>query len=166
MNKFTKKLVMSALFAALVCVATFIIRIPSPLGGYMNLGDAVVLLSGWMLSPLYAVAAAGLGSAIADLSSGYVAYAPITFLIKGLMAFIACLILKVAKKKPTLGKIASAVIAELVMIGGYYIFEGFYYHDFIAVLANVPANAIQGGCGIIIAMLLSTVFDKAKIKLD
>ena len=38
-----------------------IIKIPSPLKGYLNLGDCVVLLAGWMLPPTYGFLAAGLG---------------------------------------------------------------------------------------------------------
>ena len=76
-NNKTKKIVMAAMFAALCCVATMIIKIPSPLKGYINLGDCVVLLSGWMLSPAYAFLAAGIGSALADLFSGYLVYAPV-----------------------------------------------------------------------------------------
>ena len=40
-----KKLVFAALFAALSCVATMVIRIPTPIGGYIHAGDAVVLLA-------------------------------------------------------------------------------------------------------------------------
>ncbi|MBQ6932122.1 MAG: ECF transporter S component [Clostridia bacterium] len=47
----TQKLAVAALFAALTCVATMVIKIPSPLKGYLNLGDCVVLNAGWMLSP-------------------------------------------------------------------------------------------------------------------
>ena len=85
----TQKIVMAAMLAALVCVATMIVKIPSPLKGYLNLGDCVVLLSGWILSPVYGFLAAGIGSALADLFSGYVTYAPATFIIKGIMALIA-----------------------------------------------------------------------------
>ena len=77
----TQKIVMAAMLAALVCVATMIVKIPSPLKGYLNLGDCVVLLSGWILSPVYGFLAAGIGSALADLFSGYVTYAPATFII-------------------------------------------------------------------------------------
>ena len=79
----TKKLVMASLMAALVCVATMIIKIPSPLKGYLNLGDGIVLLAGWMLLPGYGFLAAGLGSALADLFLSYITYAPATFVIKG-----------------------------------------------------------------------------------
>ena len=61
MHSKTKKLVISALLTALVCVATMIVKIPSPLKGYLNLGDCVVLVSGWLLSPVYGFLAAGLG---------------------------------------------------------------------------------------------------------
>ena len=141
----TQKLVFAALLAALTCVATMIIKIPSPLKGYINLGDCVVLTAGWMLSPLYGFLAAGLGSALADLFSGYFVYAPATFLIKGLMALAAWGIYKMLSKKTNnpVSRIISAVVAELIMIGGYYIFEGFMY-GFEASLVNMPANAVQG----------------------
>ena len=33
------------MFATLSCAATMVIRIPTPIGGYIHAGDAVVLLS-------------------------------------------------------------------------------------------------------------------------
>ena len=41
-------LVQTGLFAALGCVATMVLQVPSPNGGYMNLGDAVVILGAWL----------------------------------------------------------------------------------------------------------------------
>ena len=81
-NNATKRIVVASMLCALTCVATMVIKIPSPLNGYLNLGDCVVLLAGWILSPVYGFLAAGLGSAAADLFSGYVVYAPATFAIK------------------------------------------------------------------------------------
>ena len=80
--------VTTAMLAAIVCVATMAVRIPSPMEGYMNLGDAFVLLSGFVLGPVYGGIAGGLGSCIADLI-GYPIYAPGTFVIKFLMAMCA-----------------------------------------------------------------------------
>ena len=62
----TRSLVLSSMFAALVCVATMVIKVPSPLNGYVNLGDSLVLLAGWLLPPAYGFMAAGIGSAMAD----------------------------------------------------------------------------------------------------
>ena len=64
MHSKTKRIVITALMAAMVCVATMIIKIPSPMKGYLNIGDCIVLLCGWLLSPGYGFVAAGLGSAL------------------------------------------------------------------------------------------------------
>ena len=125
----TQKIAVTALLAALTCVATMVIKIPSPMKGYLNLGDCVVLTAGWMLSPVYGFLAAGLGSALADLFSGYVVYAPATFLIKGLMALVAWFVYKALcnKTNSSVSRIISGVLAEIIMVLGYYIFEGFMY---------------------------------------
>ncbi len=164
MNTKTQKIVMAALMAALACIATMIIKIPSPLQGYINLGDCVVLTAGWMLSPAYGFLAAGLGSALADLFSGYIAYAPATFVIKGLMAIIAYFGFKLLNNK--LGnlpsRLISGIFAEVAMVLGYYVFEGFLY-GFIPSLVNIPANSIQGMAGIIIGIALIKIMEKTKL---
>jgi len=164
MDKKLKKIVMTALVASLVCVATMIIKLPSPLNGYINLGDCMVLLAGWMLSPAYGFIAAGLGSALADLFSGYVIYAPATAVIKGLMALVAFYVFKLSNKK--LGKLSSRIIsgvlAEIIMVLGYFIFEGFMY-GFVASAVNIPANSVQGIVGLVIGIVLIKLFEKHKI---
>ena len=63
-----KKLVMAALFAALACVATMSIKIPTPgTSGYIHPGDAIVILAGVVLGPAWGFLAGGIGSAMADL---------------------------------------------------------------------------------------------------
>ena len=88
MNKKLKKIIISALFAALTFCATFVVKIPTPTGGYVHLGDSIVLLSGWLLGPVFGTLAAALGSALSDLLGGYPTYILPTFIIKGLMALI------------------------------------------------------------------------------
>ena len=163
----TQKLALAAMLAALACVATMIIKIPSPLKGYINLGDCVVLATGWILSPIYGFLAAGLGSALADLFSGYAIYAPATFLIKGLMALTALYIYKMLNKKinSSVSRIISGFVAEVIMVLGYYIFEGFMY-GFTESLVNVPANAVQGVAGIVFGFVLIKIFEKTKISFD
>ncbi len=163
----TQKIFMASLLAALCCVATMIIKIPSPLRGYLNLGDCVVLLSGWLLSPIYGFLAAGLGSALADVFSGYVTYAPATFIIKGLMALVAYFGFKILQNKignlPS--RIISGIVAEIVMVLGYFVFEGFLY-GFIPSIVNIPANAMQGLAGIILGIIIIKVFEKNRIMMD
>ena len=166
MNKETKRLVTAALLAAMTCVATMVIKVPSPLNGYLNLGDCIVLLAGWMLSPALAFLSAGLGSALADVFSGYVTYAIPTFIIKGLMALIAFYCFKLLNKRlgDVLSRIISGISAEITMILGYYLFEGFLY-GFIPSAVNIPANAVQGVAGLVLGVLLIKLFQRAKISL-
>ena len=167
MHSKTKRIVIMALMAAMVCVATMIIKIPSPMKGYLNIGDCIVLLCGWLLAPGYGFVAAGLGSALADMFSGYLTYAPATFLIKGSMALIAFVCFKLMNKR--IGRLPSqiigAVLAEIVMVLGYYVFEGFMY-GFIPSAVNIPANAVQGAAGLILGIILVKVFERLKITLD
>lgn len=162
----TQKIVIAATLAALTCVATMIIKIPSPLKGYINLGDCVVLLAGWSLAPIYGFLAAGLGSALADLLSGYVMYVPATFVIKGVMALISYYGFKLLNKRvgnfPS--QIVSGVVAEIWMIVGYFIFEGFLY-GFAPSVVNIPANGVQGIAGLILGCVLIKIVEKNKISL-
>jgi len=159
------KIVIAALIAALCTVATMIIKVPSPMGGYVNIGDAVVLIAGWMLSPVYAFLAAAVGSALADVFAGYIVYVPATFLIKGIMALVAFFLVRAVGKRMEnlVSKIISGVVAEIIMIGGYLVFEGFMY-GFASALANVPANSVQGAVSLVLGVLLAKVFEKTKIQ--
>ncbi len=165
-----KSIVLTAVFAALVCVATMSIRIPTPgTGGYIHPGDALVILSGIFLGPIYGLLAGGIGSALADLLGGYFIYVPITFVIKGLVALVSAFIFslskpsKVTSKEQTLAMpskrkqgilVAICGIADIIIVaGGYYLCEIFLYGP-AASLANVPANIIQGTGGLVLSLLL------------
>ncbi len=166
MKNTTQKIVMTAMFSALVCVATMIVKIPSPLKGYINLGDCMVLLAGWLLSPVYGFLAAGIGSALADLFSGYVVYAPVTFLIKGAMAIVAYYLYSLLNKRfsDIPSRIVSATFSEVLMISSYFLFEGVLY-GFAPSALNIPANTVQGVAGLVLGVLLIRIFNKNKIKI-
>ena len=160
----TQKIVMTAMLTALCCVATMIIKIPSPFKGYLNLGDCVVLLAAWLLSPVYAFAVAGIGSALADLFYGYIIYAPATFIIKGIMAIIAHFCFRVMQGRigKTPSRIVGGTLAEIGMILGYFVFEGFMY-GFAPSALNIPANGAQGVAGLIAGLVLVKIFEKSKM---
>ena len=162
-NKKLKLTIISALFAALICVATMVVKIPTPLNGYINLGDCVILVAAFTLPCGYGFLAAGIGSCLADILSGYTAYAPATFIIKGLMVLVVYLVTKLLKlNKQNFLKVLSGVLAELWMVLGYYIFEGFMY-GFKPSLANIPMNLIQGAAGLVLAVILIKVLEKQKV---
>ena len=140
---------LAGVFAALCCVATMI-AVPLPFG-YFNLGDIFVIIAGWILGPIGAIAAA-IGSTIADLSLGFAIYAPATFVIKGIDALIAYytyrLFSRRTEKKP-IPILLSAIIAESFMICGYFFFDAVVLGYGMGALASVPGNVLQGIASII-----------------
>ncbi len=147
------RLVLAALFAALTCVATVLIHIPMPAtNGYINLGDGVVLLGAFLLGPVYGFAAGGLGSMLADVLLGYAAYAPGTFIIKGLTALTAALILRALSGRLS-GLVVGAAAGEVVMVLGYFAYEALVLGYGIAAAASIPGNAVQGAAGMAIGIL-------------
>ena len=82
----TRMIVMTAAFAALACVATMVVKVPSPTGGYMNLGDTVVLLGGYLLGPGWGALAGSIIGASAAMLKGAVRAVIMRF-IDGMMSF-------------------------------------------------------------------------------
>ena len=156
MNNNLKKLILAALFAALSCVATMSIRIPTPgTGGYIHPGDAIVILSGVILGPVWGFFAGGIGSALSDLIGGYFVYVPITFVIKGLVALVAGhLYQKIGKtQKSRYVAVVLGGVADIILVaGGSFVCEYFIYGAGAA--ASIPANIIQGIGGLVISCIL------------
>lgn len=156
----TGKIVMTALFAALCCVATMVIRIPSPTGGYINPGDAIVLLGALILGPMYGAVAGGLGSAMADALAGYMAYVPATLIIKAAMGLCAGFIFK--KLHTRFSIILAGVAAEVIMIAGYFVFTAVVLGLGWGALPEIAGNCVQGLFGIIASSLLYKALAKTK----
>lgn len=158
----TKKMTQTSLFAALVCVSTMIIKIPIPVtNGYIHFGDAFVTLSGIFLGPVYGALAGGLGSALADVISGYAIYAIPTLFIKALMAGgIGYIYPKLCTKvkHTTMNYILCGIYATSILVSGYFIFEKFMYGN--AAFISIPANILQGISGIIISTVLHPFIEK------
>ena len=132
MRNANRRLVTAAMMAAMTVIATMVITIPTAGGGYVNIGDALVILSGWLLGGPYGALAAGIGSALADVLSGYAVYAPATFVIK----------------------------AELIMLAGYFVFEALILGMGMAATASVAGNAVQAVVCLVLGNLLIPLVSK------
>lgn len=158
----TARLTLTAVFAALTCIATFIIKIPVPATqGYIHFGDAFVLLAGIFPGAGFGMLAAGIGSALADLFSGYAIYAPATFIIKAVCAIVVTGIYKGLSSKiqnQFLRLIIAGAAATAILTGGYLAFESVLYGA--AALVEIPMNIIQGCSGIAIACGLLPLFSR------
>lgn len=153
------------MLAAMTCVATMIIQIPLSVNGYVNMGDAVVLFTAYLLGPLYGAVAGGLGSMLADLISGYAIFAPATFVIKALMAALSGIMFmrltKTRLKKPVITVICG-ICGEAVMVVGYFAFSAVFLIG-SAAAAEIPGNIIQGVFGVAVSAILHQLI---KIKIS
>ena len=149
-----KKLALCGLMAAFVFVGTQI-RVPTAIG-YINLGDAVILVGSFVLGPIAFIPAA-IGSALSDLLAGYAQYIIPTFIIKGLMGLVAGLLLRKAGAT-VVRKILVGVIAEIIMIAGYFIFESLpFMYGVEAAAGSLLFNMIQGIAAIVIFVPVTAI---------
>lgn len=161
-----RELVMTALMACLVLVATIAIRIPTPMTqGYVHLGDSMIFLGVMILGKRDGAVAAGLGSALADILGGYASFAPWTFLIKFAMAFVTGIFFdkSAATRKPTgftVLDIVGMVCGGAVMAGGYFVVEWVMVGNAVTAAAEIPLNIGQFVVGAVIASALSAALRK------
>lgn len=161
-NKMIKKTVTAALLTALTFVGTMIIQIPTGTNGYIHIGDCFVILCGYILGPVWGFMAAGVGSALTDIATSYFFWAPGTFIIKGAMATIAYLLVKttskVFKRSTLLPFVLASVIAELLMVAGYFVYAATILGEGLPAALSIPANLVQGVAGAIMSTLLAEIF--------
>jgi uncharacterized membrane protein len=160
MNK-TKKIVFSGVLAAFVFIATVVVKIEIPGGGYFNLGDTTVIISGVILGPLFSFFAAAIGSMLADLCLGYAIYAPASFLIKGIMALVVALMY--GKNKRIFMSCAGAFISEIIMVCGYFLYEIILTNNTGTALLGIPGNLTQGAVCFVASILLIILITKNKL---
>lgn len=147
-----KTLVLTAVVAAMACAATLAVQIPSPTGGYLNLGDAVVLLGAYLLGPGYGAAAGAIGPALADLMT-YPAYVPATLLIKAVMGLAAGALYRRLRRHGW-GMLVCGVVGEIPMVAGYWLYDAFLVGSLAGSAAEVPANLVQAAFGVAVSTLL------------
>lgn len=160
-----KQITLAALTMAIVCVSTMIIQIPIPLG-YMHLGNCCILLIGVFFSKTIGTLAGGVGSALADLLSGYPQWIFPTLIIKGIMGYA---IASLSKDKDGHVKMASwrtfaaSVVGILIMIIGYTIAGTFLYGSVASGLAQIPGLSLEGVLGIVLFYAAGFAFEAAKL---
>lgn len=165
-NENVRKLTYTALFTAIVCVLTYIIKIPTA-NGYLNFGDCGVYVSAVIGGPFAGLFAGGVGSALADIFGGYAAWALPTFIIKGVMGFVVGYF-------ATRSKYVSVKNILLMIVVGVWMVLGYYFGDIIvfgsstgtfgaALVAMIP-NAIQNLTGIVTSNLVLAALSKVNFK--
>ena len=143
------RIVLCALFIALTIIFTALIYFPiGTQGGYINIGDSIIIVSSYMLGPLYGAFVGAFGSMIADLIVAP-QYALFTFIIKGVEGFIIGFLIKKNYKKTNV--LLASFLGLLIMVIGYYFVGVFMYESFIAPITDTLFNLIQ----MIVCLILS-----------
>ncbi len=145
-----------AILTALTTVTTIMFTIPFPsTQGYFNLGDAFVMLSGFLLGPVGGFIAGGVGSATADLIVAPV-YAPLTFVTKGCEGMVMGWFSYHTKKKARISAwdLLGVILASIVMLLGYLLGEVLFlgYVWEAAMLELITINSIQVIVGSIVTI--------------
>lgn len=150
----TKELSLNGILIALVAIATMIIKVPVPATeGYIHLGDSMIYIASILFGWKTGLIAGGLGSALADLFSGYAHWAFPTLIVKGLEGLI---IGKIAYKTTQdtslrIKDIAAAFIGGSWMVLGYYLAGVILTNSFAVPLSSITWNIIQAIGGAVIA---------------
>lgn len=155
------------ILTAITAIFTIAVRIPvAPTRGYINLGDVAIYFSAITFGPLSALISGGLGTALADIFSGYSQWAPISFAVHGLQGFMIGLIVRLFLKEnsnPVNSFITWALAftaGTIIMAGGYLLAE-YFMVGLGAALTELPGNIIQNAAGIFGGVPLTLAIKKA-----
>lgn len=159
-NKKLLKIVMSAMFASLVTGLTFFPKIPIPGGGYVHLGDTMIYLAATFLPMPYAMTAAAIGGGLADILSGYTAYAPFTVAVKALITIaFSNKNDNILTKRNKLAPLSGIVITPAI----YFVADTVLY-GVGAAIPGVIWNFTQAAASMIVFYVIAAAFDKMQIK--
>lgn len=162
----TRNLVITGLLTSLVCIATFInIRSPISVGGLMHLGNTVLFMAAIVFGKRKAAFAGAFGMGLFDVMSGWILWAPFTFIIRGVMGYIIGAIANANGRKgsSSLWNIIAILVGGIWMLAGYYITEIILYGDYILPIKSIPGNIVQIVLGLILGLPLSKVIIKLNI---
>ncbi len=165
-------IVMTAMMMCIIMVSILLLRIPIPFTqGYVNLSDAMIFMAVIILGWKYGALAAGLGSMLGDLLSGFAMWAPWTLVIKAIMAILFGLIIQSAAKNSSISsgrfvavEIIGMVIAGCFMTAGYFAAEGIMYGNWPVAALGIPWNIAQFAVGTALAITLNHALGRTTLR--
>ena len=157
-KRLTLYLVLIAAFTAVNFLITFLLPIPGFFGvGYINFGDAVIMISSCILGPVGGMVVGGIGSMLADIMAGYAVYAPFTLVIKGVEGMLCGVLYLRALRVIKSGfwrRLISMLIAGAWMIVGYFFADWIIYGSIVtAAASNFVGGPVQAIVSVVVAMI-------------
>jgi len=153
----TRAITMNAMCIALTFLATMCINVRLPImanGGLIHLGNVPLFLTAILFGRRSGAVAGAVGMALFDLVSGWVAWAPFTFVIVGLMGYVVGAITEKENHQTMAWYLTAILVALVIKVAGYYGAEGILYGNWIAPASSIPGNLMQVAiAGIIVVPL-------------
>jgi uncharacterized membrane protein len=153
-----RTLAVTAVMIAIVFVLTRMIQVPTPVVGYIHLGDAGIFFSAFAFGPWVGAVAGGLGTALADLTSPYAQWAIFSLLIHGMQGWVAGWLS--GKVRGVAGLLLAAAVGGVIVVVGYLL-AGTLLVGFGAALTEVPLNVVQVAGGAVVSVPLFLVVRQA-----
>lgn len=151
-----KEVALVGVMASLIFVGTYI-HIPIQIGyaSMIHLGTAALLIVATVLEPKSAFLAAAIGMTIFDvIDPAFIVWAPFTFIIKGLMAYVVSKMIR-SLKRTQANKLIAFAVGSVISVVGYYLAGCIIIGDMITPISHIPSALTTSIIGIIIALPIS-----------
>lgn len=162
-----KDMVITSLLIGLVFIFTRFINIRLPIsinGGLIHLGNVMLFVSAIVFGKKKGAMAGAFGMALFDIMSGWMAWAPFTFVIRGAMGYIIGSIAEKREGKNIMYNMFGIILGGIIMIAGYYITEGILYGNWISPMTSIPGNITQIVVGALLGLPTVIALKKANIE--
>lgn len=162
----TRNIALTGIFAAAITALTMVhLPLPSE-AGYVHFGDSMIYLAASFLPGPYAVAAAAIGGALADITFGYFNWAPFTFVIKAANALPFVLYFKFLGKNEKIISFATVgltVVSGILTVVLYFFASWVVYGNAATAMLDVPGSVVQAIGSAVIYCLVGVALDASKI---
>lgn len=159
-----RDIALTAVMIALVAVITRLLVFPVG-QGFFNFADTAIYFVAFTFGPWIGFLAGGIGAALADLSLGYAAFAPLTFLAHGLQGLVAGGLMRHGRGSPVTRMVIAWAAGTVTMAGIYFIGEYFGaslgWGGPAQAVTELPFNILQNVGGAIVAIPLSLLVRRA-----
>ncbi|MCK9478987.1 MAG: ECF transporter S component [Firmicutes bacterium] len=155
-----KRVTYIGLFSALTYIFTAFVKVPLANQGYVHAGNVVIVVSTFLLGPLYGGIIGAIGSFFADLFVAPV-WIPYTIIIKFLMAYF----IGIGIKKRHFATVLFYIIGGVVFVGGYYFAEAVILGNWLVPFASTPALFAEYAISLLIGLYAAKKLEKYHITL-
>jgi uncharacterized membrane protein len=165
-----RDIAISGLLIALVFISTMFIQIRLPIsinGGLVHAGTAMLFTVAFVFGRKKAAIAGAFGMGLFDIVSGWAPWAPFTFIVRGIMGYLAASISNTKGKKGSnfLFNLFAIILSGVWMLVGYYFTEVILYGNWAAPFTSIPGNSLQLLIGLL-SLVLTPALKKIRFFSD